>query len=144
MADRFKNGAWPEMQKLLAYYINNKRNLSKTRDSLKGDMMDLSLLHLVISDVLTCLQEIFAMERFAYLLHDIIPVLGTLLSPLWGDNGELGSKSFTLTKAILKVDCDTLWRPLTSLACRSGDDLLLSNRTTELIKFIETLPEQII
>jgi len=142
MAERFKTGAWPEIHKLLAYYINTKQDLPKPKHTLRDcNMMDPSLLHQVISDILTFLEELFSMEHFAYLLHDIIPVLGTFLSTLWGDNSDLGNKSFTLTKALLKLDCDTLWRPLTTLASRSGNDLL-HDRATSLIIFIDTLPEQ--
>ena len=144
MVERFKTGTWPEIQKVLSFYINVQQAHIKTKHPRRDfNMIDSSILHQVTLDILTFLEEIFSMDNFAYLLRDIIPVLGTFLTTLWGENSTLGDKSISLTKAMLKLDCDILWRPITTLASQSSGDLL-HDRVTHLIHFIDTLPEQTI
>jgi hypothetical protein len=124
---------------------------------------------LLITTMLRCLSVVFQEHACGRSLAGLVPSVGTLILPFLGDDHvETRDACMDAIRQMVRIDCDALWRPLVHLS-RGGvasakpweslDDApsgskeskklmvstersILECRASELVAFIESLPEQ--
>lgn len=123
----------------------------------------------LIVSILNCLAGVFRQPKCGRALADLIPTASTLILPFLGDRAETGNACMSAIKEMVQIDCDATWRPLVLLSGKqfpppkpwgSAGEVkrpialvaaaeneapppsLLAQRASDLVAFVETLPEQ--
>lgn len=165
---RIEDDVWPIVAKLLDLYVREKQS---THYLLRGDSVishdlirktsSLTEREKLLYAVLEFLSRVYGVRKCGLGLSGLIPTAGTLVLPFLSDEGELRVRAMKTAKAMLKIDCDALWRPLLQLSHRRITTRTLHPRlavvgaideaecttplelaAAELVDFIEALPEQ--
>jgi hypothetical protein len=117
-----------------------------------------------------CLARVFGHRPSGLVLAGLIPSAGSMLFPFLDNSDDddthktLEAICMTALKNMVLIDCDALWRPLMDLSFRGlppcplgvlaanenvkeqalvgSPDSVLANKASELVVFIEALPEQ--
>ena len=168
MVTRLEEEVWPIVTNVLDLYMREKQS---TYHLLSGDsvcshdiMRKISFRthrEKLLQAVLKFLSRIYGVRKCGLGLSGLIPAAGTIVLPFLADEGELRVEALTAAKAMLKIDCDALWRPLLHLSHRRITTRTLYPRlavvggndesecatpfelaAAELVDFIEALPEQ--
>lgn len=181
MASRFKNDVFPAISPLLGSFVGDQTK-SEARDNMSMHYTGYYVRHerstavtsrqqsevsLIVS-MLRCLYEVFQPYACNRSLAGLIPAVGTLVLPFLDEESEIGEACEDVVKAMARIDCDALWRPLVQLSGRSfppprhwkksancdiltnsqsqssldRDSILLVSRAQRLVDFIDSLPEQ--
>jgi hypothetical protein len=166
IASRFQNDVFPLLGQLLGDFAvekSSREDLSSTRGQRQPSET------LLITAMLRCLSVIFQEHACGRSLAGLVPSVGTLILPFLGDDHvETRDACMDAIRQMVRIDCDALWRPLVHLSGGSvasakpweslGDapsgskeskNLMVSSersilecRASELVSFIESLPEQ--
>ena len=154
IADRFRNGMWPQISQLLDHFLSLQHSKASSA------MFDSSTDSTLLLSILNCLNEIYSSKSCGKMLSNTTSIAGTIILPFLSNDSEIGESAMNTIRSILRIDCDCLWRALFScsgsvlpqrpilphpnkshLNAQSLDPLL-AKRSKGLIAFIESLPEQ--
>lgn len=176
--DRFENDVYPILAELLGDFLPGRHKLYSNA---KYDQLSYTsnIANVRVSEqknstlpyLLHCIKCTFE-SSCGIGLAGLIPSLGTMLLPFLSLNGQTGEAVIDALKAMLRVDCDALWRGLQRLHsgpfprnpmkcgiqlqevvskqmtvasykhCKDDPNILIMQRAGEILGFIESLPEQ--
>ena len=170
-ADRFENDAYPVIAKLMHDFLPRDSNCLRSTVDRQLSPLFAEQKHSLLLSIIRCLECTFK-SSCRYDLAGLIPSAGEMLFPFLVHGRYIGEATMAAVKAMLAVDSDALWRKLHTLSRRPFpsnpinkpvvDGItevskvtnsshhaktnecghILSCKATELLDFIEDLPEQ--
>lgn len=172
ISSRFQSDIWPATARLLGAIIANHEHLA-SQDS-AGASKERFLNKSVISShhiytasgerlllaILSCFARLFEHRECGESLCNLILPIGSTILPFLQDDSNIGEMTVTVLKAMIRVDCDALWRPLWKLSGRQlprrpsrrkNSNAILTfeepqssfaKRASQLLDYLESVPEQ--
>mmetsp|Transcript_22663 Transcript_22663/g.33874 ORF Transcript_22663/g.33874 Transcript_22663/m.33874 type:complete len:450 (+) Transcript_22663:938-2287(+) len=157
ITDRFQNTIFPHMSKLLNLMLHNVEEMNRGSTA-SGDRLLRKEDVIVLNALLDCIRRVFSADGSH--LSAMVPVVGSIILPFIGLDGDSGLSAMEATKALVRVDSDCLWRALleasgTGIPARrllplpvqnspkqTNTKSCFSRRCLEIIQFVNELPEQ--
>lgn len=172
MATRFREMVWPCESKILRGFSNQQRQrdllvhprslTSESSSFCRQGPLTESEFSLVLATI-QCLSRVFGHRPVGIILSGLIPGVGSLLFPFLEEESEsLVSACTDALHNLLRIDSDSLWRPLIEMSGRSvplcplnqfnraaaeppkttPPSERLARKANDLLLFVESLPEQ--
>ena len=113
-AGRFENDVYPVLATILGDEIPTEMNKSSRLATLNK--------HSIIDSILECLECVYK-SSCKDALAGLISSCGTIILPLLAHRSHTGDKVVNVLKAMIKVDCDILWRQIYKLSGEPLDQL---------------------
>lgn len=163
IADKFEKTIFPQMSKLFQMFLLgekakqfNTQNFGIKEQFSKEDQI-------ILASLLDCIGTVFVHSGEE--LVNMVPIVGSIVLPFLAIRGSIGKLGREAMEALVRIDCDCLWRPL---LIGSGQNLpirpllsrqlytdnsfevmpvintqtLYSERCSAILRLIENLPEQ--
>jgi len=172
MVKHFREIVWPRLCEIIRNFSGPCGQTQSLRWLTVSASMDTSALRLTESEkalvlsAIRCLRLVFGHVTAGKSLSGLIPSAGSLLFPFLDDtDGSIVEECVLALRSMLRIDCDSLWRPLLEMSgqtiptcpfkLRSGFSRGSPERSArpptsakssatarELLAFIDALPEQ--
>ncbi len=87
--------------------------------------------------VFSCLFRAFEHRACGEALSNLIPAIGITVLPFLDDDTDVGEMAVKVLKAMMRIDCDALWRPLWHLSARAYPKRALRPRDSNRLSMFE-------
>ena len=151
ISERFQSTIFPYMSKLFESFLceDKRKNLGRISLYSKEDEH-------ILKSLLVCINRVFSTTGNE--LAAMVSIVGSIILPFVGLDGDVGDTAMEAMKALVKVDSDCLWRALlraSGINIPSRHLLPINNcniniRTTQthmekrclqIVRFVKDLPE---